>query len=127
MNRTVVYDTGALISADRNARATWLKHTHFLHTGRIPLVPAPVLAQASRSASQALLHRFLRGCQVVPLDERRAHRIGHLLAKTKTTDVVDACVVDLALERGGLVLTSDPDDLARLIAFTGATIPLMEV
>jgi predicted nucleic acid-binding protein len=64
---------------------------------------------------------------VISLNEERGHRVGRLLAKAKTADVVDACVVVLAIERGGLVLTSDPVDLRRLIAASGTHIPLMVV
>jgi hypothetical protein len=43
---------------------------------------------------------------------------GVLLGKTRTTDVVDAAVVVLAVA-GDCILTSDPDDMARLVAAAG--------
>jgi hypothetical protein len=51
---------------------------------------------------------------VVPLDEAGAHRAGALLARARTSDVVDATVVDLAIQRKADVLTSDPHDIRRL-------------
>jgi hypothetical protein len=76
----------------------------------------------SRAASQALLHQFLKGCEVVALDETRGHRVGRLLARTRSSDIVDACVVELAAEHGSLVLTSDLGDLEPLIAAAKANI-----
>src|SRR6185436_5879618 len=51
--KLVVYDTGVLIAADRNERRVWVEHRFRLEAGLVPMVPAPVLAQASRSPEQA--------------------------------------------------------------------------
>jgi hypothetical protein len=40
--------------------------------------------------------------------------VGILLAATRTTDVVDAHVVICARRNAEAIVTSDPDDLARL-------------
>ena len=61
--RPVVYDTGVLIAADRSERHIWAEHRARLEAGVIPLVPAPVVAQASRSPKQAQLRRLLRGAK----------------------------------------------------------------
>jgi hypothetical protein len=42
----VVYDTGALIAADRGDRKMANRHREFLARSRIPVVPAGVVAQA---------------------------------------------------------------------------------
>ena len=88
--RPVVYDAGVLIAADRCLRRTWAEHRVRLEAGHVPLVPCPVVAQASRSPKQAQMRRLLRGCEVVPFDETAAHAAGSLLGKTRTRDVVDA-------------------------------------
>ena len=85
--REVVYDAGVLVAADRNDRIVWMKHLDRLARGIVPLVPAPVVAQVSRSSRQAQLRRFLAGCEVVPLGEADAHEAGGLLGVSKTTDV----------------------------------------
>ena len=64
---TVVYDAAVLVAADRNERRAWAEHKARLELGIIPLVPAPVVAQVSRSPQQAQFRRFLTGCTVVPL------------------------------------------------------------
>jgi predicted nucleic acid-binding protein len=114
-----MYDAAVLVAADRNERRTWAQHKARLEFGSVPLVPAPVVAQVSRSSQQAQLRRFLTGCVVVPLTERDAHEAGRLLAVTRTTDVVDAAVVTLALHNKAVILTGDPDDMERLVRTSG--------
>ena len=114
-----VYDAAVLVAADRNERRSWAEHKVRLELGFIPLVPAPVVVQVSRSPQQAQLRRFLAGCMVVPLGEQDAHAAGGLLAKTRTADVVDAVVVTVALGNKAVILTSDPDDIKRLVRASG--------
>ncbi len=111
----VVYDAAVLVAADRNDRRTWAEHKARLEFGIIPLVPAPVVAQVSRSARQAQLRRFLTGCAVVPLGESEAHEAGRLLGLTRTADVVDAVVVTTALRQKAMILSGDRVDMERLV------------
>jgi predicted nucleic acid-binding protein len=124
---SVIYDAAVLIAAERNDRRVWADHRARLELAMVPLVPATVVAQVSRSARQVQLHRFLRGCDVVPLDEHGAHAAGRLLGATRTVDVVDASVVALAAARGAKILTGDADDLARLAGATGRRLAIEEV
>ncbi len=110
------YDTGMLLAVERGQRLASGLHRRALDRGVTITVPAPVLAQAWRGGPQATLSRALRGCTVAVLDEARARSVGALCALAGTADVVDAAVVVGALERGDVVLTSDPQDLARLAA-----------
>jgi predicted nucleic acid-binding protein len=115
----VVYDAAVLVAADRNERRAWAEHKIRLELGVIPIVPAPVVAQVSRSSRQAQLRRFLAGCLVVPLGESEAHEAGRLLGMTRTADVVDAVVVTIALRQRAMILTSDRDDIERLVRASG--------
>jgi predicted nucleic acid-binding protein len=124
---TVVYDAAVLVAADRNERRTWAEHKARLQMGVLPLVPAPVIAQVSRSPRQVQLRRFLTGCVVVPLGEAEAHEAGRLLRIARTSDVVDAVVVTTASRRKATILTGDPDDIRRLIAASGHEITLVPV
>jgi hypothetical protein len=56
---------------------------------------------------------------VVPLGESEAHEAGRLLAKSRTADVVDAVVVTIALRQKAVILTSDTDDIKRLVRASG--------
>ncbi len=111
-----VYDAGMLVAADRNRRKVWADHRVRLELGLVPVVPAPVVAQASRSGRQVQLRRLLRGCGIVPFEPAQAHTVGALLGASRTTDVIDAHVVLVASERNAIVITSDDDDIARLSA-----------
>jgi hypothetical protein len=121
-----VFDAGVLIAADRNERETWAEHRVRLSAGIIPLVPANVVAQVSRSNRQVQLRRFLRGCEVVSFDESSAHRAGALLSKSGTTDVVDASVVELAARTSGEIVTTDPQDIERLVSTSRKRIRISE-
>ncbi len=122
--KCVVYDAGALIAADRNDRRMWAEHKVRLERGLVPLVASVVIAQVSRSQKQVQLRRLLRGCEVVSMTEQTAHRVGAILGKSKTTDVVDGAVVELAIASGAAsdIVTSDPKDIARLVTTTGRPI-----
>ena len=122
-----VYDAAVLVAADRNERRSWAEHKARLELGDVPLVPAPVMAQVSRSPQQAQLRRFLTGCAVVPLGESDAHEAGRLLGKTGTTDVVDAVVVTVALGNNAVILTSDTHDIERLVGASGREVTVVAV
>jgi predicted nucleic acid-binding protein len=123
----VVYDAAVLVAADRNERRAWAEHKARLEFGIIPLVPAPVVAQVSRSPQQAQLRRFLTGCAVVPLGEREAHEAGRLLGLTRTADVVDAVVVTTALRQKATILTGDRVDMERLVRASGREVAVVAV
>jgi predicted nucleic acid-binding protein len=123
----VVYDTGALLKAERRDRLVWLRHDQILATGRVPVVPAVVLAQAWRGGPQALLSRFLRGCHIEPADAEVARKAGTACTRAGTCDVVDATVVVTAVARRALVVTTDPDDLQHLADAMGVSLQIRTV
>jgi hypothetical protein len=111
----VTYDTGALIAADRAERRMWARHRALLGLREVPTVPAPVVAQSWRGGGrQALLARLLTGCDVEALDGGQARSVGSLAARAASTDIVDVCVVEGALRRRDLVVSSDEDDLQAI-------------
>jgi len=125
--RAAVYGAAVLVAADRNERRAWAEHKARLELGVIPIVPAPVVAQVSRSERQVQLRRFLAGCAVVPLGESEAHEAGRLLGITRTADVVDAVVVTIALRQQAVILTGDPDDMERLVWAAGGEVAVVPV
>lgn len=124
---TTLYDTGVLIAADRDDRKVWADHRARLEAGLVPFTTAPVSAQASRSARQAQLRRFLRGCDVMAFAPDQAHAVGALLGRSGTTDVVDAHVAVTAEQLRAVVITSDPADLGALAAHTRPRIAVRTV
>jgi hypothetical protein len=83
--KPVVYDAGTLIAADRGERLVWAQHRLRLEAGIVPMVPSPVVAQASRTPRQVQMRLLLRGCEVVSFDEADAHRAGAPLGKSRTS------------------------------------------
>ena len=111
----VTYDTGALVAAERGERRVWARHGALLALREVPTAPAPVVAQAWRGGSrQALLARFLVGCDIEAFDDDQARSVGVLVGRAGTRDIVDACVVGGALRRHDIVVSSDPDDLEAI-------------
>ncbi len=116
----ITYDAGALIAAERGERQMWARHRALLLRREVPTVPAPVLAQAWRgTARQAQLARLTAGCHLETLDEDRAKATGTIASRARTSDIVDACVVEGALRRHDLVMTSDPGDLHAIATALG--------
>ena len=121
----ITYDTGALIAADRGERRMWARHRALLVRREVPVVPAPVLAQSWRGTSrQALLARLLTGCEIEALDAGQARAVGALATQAATTDIIDVCVVEGALRRRDLVISSDPGDLRAIAAVVSRRIEI---
>ncbi|MFO0685800.1 MAG: PIN domain-containing protein [Sandaracinus sp.] len=66
------------------------------------------------AGAQVAVGLVLQRTDIVPLDASVARVIGRMLARSRTSDPIDAHVVLLARERGWPVLTSDPDDLLAI-------------
>lgn len=121
----VTYDTGALIAADRGERRIWARHRALLMRREVPTVPAPVVAQSWRGTGrQALLTRLLNGYDVEALNDGQARSTGALAARAATTDIVDACVIEGALRRSDLVVSSDPGDFQAIAAAAGERVAI---
>lgn len=113
----IVLDTGALIALERRHRLHAIDLRIAAESGTRVTVPAGCVAQAWRDGGrQVALARLLRssGTHTEPLKARDARRVGELLGRTGTTDVVDAHVAFIAARDGSVIFTSDPDDLRRL-------------
>lgn len=110
-------DAGALIAIERDHRWTTQLVEDVINEGHSIAVPVGALAQVWRGGGrQARLARILalEAVEIEVLDDLRAHAAGQLCGARGTADVIDASVVLCARSRGHRVVTSDPDDLARL-------------
>jgi predicted nucleic acid-binding protein len=116
----VVYDTGALLAAERNDRRFLVVHWRFLEKKRELILPSPVLAQAWRGGSrQATLGRVLKSCAVEPTSEATARNAGVILGLSRTSDAIDAIVVATAIAYNATIVTTDPDDIGLLWGASG--------
>jgi hypothetical protein len=114
-----VFDAGALIALDRGDRALGALLAVAAQSGNEAMTSSACVAQVWRDpARQARLTRALEGIVEWPLDELAARRCGMLLAQSATSDIADAALV-LLVQSGDTVLTSDPDDVARLLGSAG--------
>jgi predicted nucleic acid-binding protein len=111
-----------LIAIERGD-ATMRAFVRTLATRRTPiLIPAAVIAEVWRGGAghQARLARFLNiglaesHIRIVDLDYRTAREIGILLGRASMS-VTDGTVCHCALLARGVVITSDPTDIERLI------------
>lgn len=122
----VTYDTGALLAAERMDRRMWALHAGYLTEAVVPVVPAPVLAEAWRGgARQAALSRLLALCEIAPLTDEQARAVGLLCGRADHDDVVDAAVAEGAIRRGDAVVTSNAADIRRLARAATATLRIV--
>ena len=123
---TLVLDAGALIALERGdvrvVRQLKLAHD----AGQPPLTHGGVVAQVWRGGDhrQALLAQVLAGIDVLPLDEALGRRAGRLLARSRTSDAIDAAVVAMA-DDGDQILTSDPIDIGILADLSGRQLTIV--
>lgn len=115
----LVFDSGALIALERGDRKVAALLVAAVAGGAEAITSCVCVAEVWRDpARQARLTRALCGFQERSLDPRQARACGALLARAGTSDVADAALCQLARD-GDTVLTSDPHDIARLLAASG--------
>ena len=97
------------------------------------VVPAVVLTEALTGDHRRdhAVNRFLRTCEVVPVEEitaRLAARLRTATGRAGTISVTDAVVAAIAASvPDPVVVTSDPGDLAALAAHAGRRIVILPV
>jgi len=113
----LILDAGALVSVDRNDRAMIARLRASQQHGLELRTNAMVVAQVwrDRHGRQVNLARLLQAVDVRAVSQRDGRDAGILQAAAGTSDAIDATVVLLA-SAGDRILTSDPDDIARLAA-----------
>ncbi|MGF1647591.1 MAG: PIN domain-containing protein [Kineosporiaceae bacterium] len=116
---SVVLDAGALTAVDRRSRRVENLLELSRRSGETLRTPSPVVGQVWRDGCrQAGLARLLQRVDVLDVSEDHARRAGELLGTAGGSDVVDALVA-LAARGGDTVLTSDPENIARLLEARG--------
>jgi len=109
------FDTGMLVALDRNEREAWVVLRRLVNRGEVPTIPTVVTAQAWRDGRrQAQLARALGDCRPESLSEELARNAGELCRRSRTSDIVDAVVIESAGRRNDDVYTGDTGDLEHL-------------
>ncbi len=111
----VVLDAGAFVAVERDDRAVMARLRAAQQHGLDLRSNAMVVAQVWRDEGgrQARLSRLLRAVEVRGVEDSDGRAAGALLARSGTSDPIDATVVLLA-QPGDRILTSDPGDLRSL-------------
>ncbi len=111
-------DTGALLAMDHPSQAIVMQARldQTLRRGGTVCVPVGVIAQAWRGPRQVRLARLLksRDIDIAIMTPNVARTVSLLCASTRHDDVIDVHVALCARERRHAVVTSDPDDMARI-------------
>lgn len=122
---TVILDPGAFVALERNDRAMWRRLKAALQSGSPPVTHGGVIAQVWRGGTGRQA-RVLHAVETVPLDDELGRRAGVLLARSGLSDTVDAALAAMAAH-GDQVITSDPDDLAALVAATDLRVDVIPI
>ena len=111
-------DSGALIALERGDERMRELVARAFALGQEVRVPTAVIAQVWRDpARQARLAKFVEDPHVrhIPMDLLMAKTVGLLCRASGTADVVDAAVAVCARVHSDYVITSDPEDMRRLV------------
>lgn len=110
-------DTGVFIGMDRRDRRIVALMKLYVERRTPMITSAGVIAQVWRSGagSQTAVSLVLQRARVFDLTHRVARAVGLMLGASRTRDAIDAHVAYLAAGHDFTVLTSDPDDLLRIV------------
>ncbi len=112
--RVITFDTGALIAIERR-RERMLRVLRAAEQTTTPIVvPAVVLAEWWRGRPSKRMALLLDAVVIEPVTETLAHAAGEAIAAVAGATTIDALIMASAASRGGVVYTSDVDDLVRL-------------
>jgi predicted nucleic acid-binding protein len=111
----ITFDTGALIALERRKGRALKVYTHARDRGLIVAAPNVTLAEWWRGRTDRR-EAVLRGLLVEPVTDEVMKLAGLALGKVGAT-TVDAIVAAFAVQRTGIVYTSDVRDFAALQTF----------
>ncbi len=115
----LVLDAGAFVAFEKGDSRVRARLAAARQLGLEVATTSPIIGQVWRDGRrQAMVARLIAATNVDAPTERDARRAGELLARSKTRDIVDALLVG-GVRDGDTVLTSDPDDIDRLLACAG--------
>jgi predicted nucleic acid-binding protein len=111
---TFTFDTGMLIALERRRRPAWEAFRAIIRRGLLPIVPAVVYVEWWRGRNDAR-EEILDAVIVEDMPPLLCRAAGEALGAVRGSSLADAVVMaSAALRGGGVVYTSDPDDLRRL-------------
>ena len=123
----LVLDAGAFVAFEKGDARVRARFAAARRLGFELVTASPVIGQVWRDGRrQALVARLISATHVHAPDDAAGRRAGEMLARTRTSDVIDALLVG-RVKDGDTVLTSDPDDIETLLATTGVRATIVAV
>ena len=127
--KPITFDAGALIAIERGDPAVRALARVLATSNTLILVPAPAVAEVWRGETgrQARLAQFLRTglehghIEIIALDLPVAKEVGVILGRVSMS-IADAAVCRCAVLTRGTVVTSDPDDIQKIIPSARITV-----
>jgi len=111
---TFTFDTGMLIALERRKQRATEAFRNIIRRGFLPIVPAVVYAEWWRGRND-VREDIVAAVIVEDMPPTLCRAAGEALAAVKGSTLVDAVVMaSAALRGGGIVYTSDMNDLRRL-------------
>lgn len=110
---TFTFDTGMLIALERRKRRATEAMRHMVAQGYLPVVPAVVYVEWWRGRTD-IREAILAMVIVEDMPASLCRAAGEALGAVRKSTLADAVVMASAALRGGIVYTSDIDDLSRL-------------
>ncbi|MGH8902907.1 MAG: hypothetical protein ACRDYA_14880 [Egibacteraceae bacterium] len=122
----LVLDAGVFVAAERDDRCVIARLRVAQQHGVELRSNAVVIAQVWRDprGRQVALARLLQAVDVRSVDQQMGREAGALLGRTGAGDPIDATLV-LVARTGDRILTSDPDDIRRLVATAGKAVAVI--
>ena len=111
---TFTFDTGMLIALERRKQRATEAFRNIVRRGFLPIVPAVVYVEWWRGRTN-IREEILAAVVVEDMPPLLCRAAGQALGAVKGSSLADAVVMaSAALRGGGIVYTSDVDDLHRL-------------
>ncbi len=112
----ITFDTGALIALERRKDRAMKVYTHAKDRGLVVATPNVTVAEWGRGRTDRR-EAVLRGLLVEAASDEVMKLAGVALAKVRSATTIDAIVAAFAVQRTGIVYTSDVADFEALHAF----------
>jgi len=112
----ITFDTGAIIALERRKERAMKVYTHARDRGLLVAAPNVTLAEWWRGRTDRR-DVVLGGLLVEPVSNEVMKLAGLALAKVRGATTLDAIVAAFAVQRTGIVYTSDVDDFEALTGF----------
>jgi hypothetical protein len=119
----LILDAGVFLAAERDDRALIARLRVAQRHGMELRSNVIVAAQVWRDP-QGRLTRLLRSVDARPVDDEAGRAAGVLIGQAGTQDPIDATLV-LVAHPGDRILTSDPQDIQRLVSAAGRSVPVI--